>query len=137
MIGVEGSPICLILQTMTQKMGPCALRRPSEKELTMARNRLPPFCVLSSLVCLLSLLPGEALPQEASRDFRRGDTDASGVVDISDPIFNLYFQFLGGVVLVCQVTIPKPLHRRLGQAMSGGELRVGGRRENRFDHGVE
>ena len=67
----------------------------------MARNRLPPFCFLSSLVCLLSLLPGEALPQEASRDFRRGDVDASGVVDISDPLFSLTFQFLGGVVLVC------------------------------------
>ena len=29
--------------------------------------------------------------------FRRGDTDASGVVDISDPIFNLTFQFVGGI----------------------------------------
>ena len=29
--------------------------------------------------------------------FKRGDTDASGVVDISDPIFNLTFQFVGGI----------------------------------------
>ncbi len=29
--------------------------------------------------------------------FRRGDTDASGVVDISDPIYNLTFQFVGGI----------------------------------------
>ena len=64
----------------------------------MARNRLPQFCVLSSLVCLLSLLPGEALPQEASQDFRRGDADGSGVVDITDPILTLQFHFVGGLL---------------------------------------
>ena len=35
--------------------------------------------------------------------FRRGDTDASGVIDISDPIYNLTFQFVGGIErLPCQ-----------------------------------
>ena len=34
--------------------------------------------------------------------FRRGDTDGSGVIDISDPIFNLTFQFIGGVELLCR-----------------------------------
>ena len=33
----------------------------------------------------------------AGGGFKRGDTDASGVVDISDPIFNLTFQFVGGI----------------------------------------
>ena len=36
-------------------------------------------------------------PDVEEDGFRRGDTDASGVVDISDPIFNLTFQFVGGI----------------------------------------
>ena len=36
-------------------------------------------------------------PPPPKDTFLRGDTDASGVVDISDPIFNLTFQFVGGI----------------------------------------
>ncbi len=36
-------------------------------------------------------------PCKVDVPFLRGDTDGSGVIDISDPIFNLNFQFVGGI----------------------------------------
>ena len=48
---------------------------------------------------IADLATGPDTPQ----GFRRGDTDVSGVVDISDPIYNLTFQFVGGIdELACE-----------------------------------
>jgi hypothetical protein len=38
----------------------------------------------------------ELVPDSVERVFRRGDADSNGDVNISDPIFSLTFQFLGG-----------------------------------------
>ena len=65
--------------------------------------------------------------------FRRGDTDASGVVDISDPIFNLTFQFVGGIdELPCRdsadvddsgvVDISDPISNLTFQFVGGGAM---------------
>lgn len=57
---------------------------------------------------------------EGAEGFRRGDFDGSGSVDITDPISNLTYQFLGGVDLHCEdaadtnddgaVNISDPVH---------------------------
>jgi hypothetical protein len=63
--------------------------------------------------------------------FRRGDSDASGVVDISDPIFNLQVQFVGGgVSFACLdaadvddsgiVDISDPIYNLTFQFVGGG-----------------
>ena len=60
---------------------------------------LAPLVDGSVVPCLSS----GAEPPPPPEGFRRGDTDASGVVDISDPIFNLTFQFVGGIAdLPCE-----------------------------------
>ena len=48
---------------------------------------------------LLNVAP---LSQAIEQTFRRGDTDASGIVDISDPIRNLTVQFVGGGAFPCK-----------------------------------
>jgi hypothetical protein len=47
-------------------------------------------------------LSATASVQLGGKPFRRGDVDDSGVVDISDPINNLTFQFLGAFTPTCK-----------------------------------
>ena len=37
----------------------------------------------------------------ASTPFLRSDADASGVLDVSDPVYNLVYQFFGDVAPLC------------------------------------
>ena len=60
-------------------------------------TQIEPLDTTKEFEHLLDVKPG-VLPEA----FRRGDTDGSGLVDISDPIFNLTFQFVGGVELDCK-----------------------------------
>ena len=39
---------------------------------------------------------------EGEEVFRRGDVDGSGALDITDPIANLGFQFLGTFAPICR-----------------------------------
>ncbi len=63
----------------------------------MARIPRSSFCVLF-FFGLLAFAPEDGILRadpdtvEAPPSFRRGDVDGSGVVDISDPIFNLTVQ---------------------------------------------
>ncbi len=51
--------------------------------------------------------PGD--PEEVTRPgdptFNRGDSDANGLLEVTDPILNLTFQFLGGVEIKCMDTL--------------------------------
>ncbi len=56
-----------------------------------------PACLISASVFAFSIL----LPAVKAADFVRGDANADGALDISDPIFILIYEFVGSVVPDC------------------------------------
>ena len=72
-------------------------RRPGVNQRFYYRLRAIDFCRLPSpLSDTVSLMIPDTLPQ-----FTRGDVDASGELNISDPIYNLNYQFDGGPAPPC------------------------------------
>src|SRR5262245_44138590 len=80
------------------------IRRAGESMFSKVRRCFMRFflrCIGYSLGCLLAALPAPFLLAGEQERFRRGDVNSDGMVDISDPITELDFLFLGGGKIGC------------------------------------
>ena len=56
----------------------------------------------AQLLAVASIVLGVALPAYGQLAFRRGDCNGDGILDISDPLSNLAFQFAGTFTPMCK-----------------------------------